>query len=47
MTMRLGLLFSEPSGWQNARVSILGSLAFFGIYAFFEFLATADPSRYS
>jgi|GEM_PF-3320288 len=39
MTMRLGQLFSAPSGWENARVSIFGSLAFFAIYAFSEFLA--------
>ena len=31
-------LFSEPSGWENARVSLLSAVAFFGIYAYFELL---------
>lgn len=38
MTIQIGDLFSEPSGWKVARISILASLAFFGIYAFFELL---------
>ncbi len=38
MPLEFDELFAEPGGWQDARTSILVSLAFFGIYAFFEFL---------
>ncbi|MFC6769472.1 hypothetical protein [Natrinema soli] len=31
-------LFSEPSGWESARVSLLSAVAFFGLYAYFELL---------
>ncbi len=29
-------LFSEPSGWDTAKISIGGSLALFSLYVFFE-----------
>ncbi|WP_254761916.1 hypothetical protein [Natrinema marinum] len=38
MEIRPMELFSEPSGWETARVSLLSAVAFFGIYAYFEVL---------
>lgn len=31
-------LFSEPSGWEQARIQLGASLAFFSIYTYFELL---------
>jgi len=31
-------LFSAPGGWEDARYSILNSLFFLGLYAYFELL---------
>lgn len=38
MDIHVEAFFSEPSGWNGARVSIGSSLAFFGLYAYFELL---------
>jgi len=38
MDIHIEEFFSEPGGWEEARVSIGSSLAFFGIYACFELL---------
>lgn len=39
--MEIKPLFSEPSGWEAARISLGSSLAFFSIYAYFELLHTS------
>ncbi len=37
-------LFSEPSGWDSARVSVFSSLAFFSMYVYFELLYGSGSS---
>ncbi|WP_126662055.1 hypothetical protein [Haloterrigena salifodinae] len=38
MSVHIREFFSEPSGWGAARISLGSSLAFFGLYAYFELL---------
>ncbi|OLZ39524.1 hypothetical protein A6E15_00335 [Natrinema saccharevitans] len=38
MDIDIEAFFSEPGGWEEARISIGSSIAFFGIYACFELL---------
>ena len=45
MELCLDRFSSEPRGWETARIFLVGSLAFFGLYVFFAVLAEeGDPT---